>query len=46
MPGPVKHGNCDHFLDRSSFTIEATKPNMLQDNGEGVNLVQSKADMH
>ena len=31
----------DHF-----FTIEATKRNMLQDNCQAVNLVQSKANMH
>ena len=32
--------NDDHFL-----TVEATKRNILQDNGEAVNLVHSKAEM-
>jgi len=46
MRGPPKHGNCDHFLTEHFFTIEATKRNMLQDNCQAVNLVQSKANMH
>jgi hypothetical protein len=46
MPRPLKHGNSDHFLTDHSFTIEATKQNMLQDNCRAVNLVQSKANMH